>query len=450
MATKQKTTQRGSFATRLGAIAAAVGSAVGLGNIWRFPYEAGTHGGGAFLIIYLAFSMLIGVPLLCAEFSIGRSCRANVVDSFVKVSGKKAWGAIGFISIVAAVLVLSFYSVVAGWTIEYTFLSVTQGFESTDTGTLHEMFDTFLGSPWKQLCCTWLFLLFNYLALVRGASGIEKLSNVLMPILFLILIVFCVNSLLLPGAAEGLKFLFAPDFDSITPGVVLNAMGQSFFSLSIGLGCMLTYGSYFKSDANIPRTAFTIASLDSLVAILAGVIIFPAVFSFGMTPQAGPTLVFETVPAIFGAMPGGVIFAPLFFILLFIAALTSTISIAETCISFFTDRFHWSRHSATLTIILVTMALSGLCALSFGPMKDFTICSQTIFNLFDSTSSNLLLPVGALLTAIFAGWVFSRKTFDQQISTPGTKSWKYFPAMHFLIRYIIPVCLFIVLVSMFV
>lgn len=443
-------TKRGAFSTRLGAIATAVGSAVGLGNIWRFPYEAGTHGGGAFLILYLFFILLIGIPLLCAEFSIGRDSRSNAADAFATLSSNKSWGMIGMLGIFTSILILSFYSVVAGWTVEYTYLSVARGFQSSDSSTLHSLFNSFLISPWKQLICTWLFLIINYFALVRGVQrGIEKLSNLLMPILFLILVVFCVNSIFLPGAAEGLKFLLTPDFSVITPKVVLSAMGQAFFSLSLGLGCMLTYGSYFKTSTNIPRTAFTIAGLDTLVAILAGIIIFPAVFSFGMSPQAGPTLVFEVLPSIFGALPGGAVLAFLFFILLFIASLTSTISLAEISISFCCEKFNWSRIKATTVIILIVFLLSGICALSFGPLSDFKIFAMTIFNLFDFSSSNILLPIGGFLTSIFAGWVYSSKQFGRQLTLPAESDSKMLPVMRFLLRYLIPIMLLIILFNTF-
>ncbi len=431
-------TQRGSFTTRLGAIATAVGSAVGLGNIWRFPYEAGTNGGGAFLLIYLFFIAIVGVPLMCAEFSMGRDSRSNAVRAFASLTGKKYMGIVGVLGILSSVLILSFYSVVAGWTIEYTVLSVTRGFDSADVSSLHSLYNSFIASPTKALGYTWLFLLINYFALARGVrKGIERLSNFLMPVLFLILVVFCINSLLLPDAHKGLEFLFAVDFSHVTTSTVLSAMGQAFFSLSLGLGCMLTYGSYFKESTRIPRTAVTIAGLDTLVAILAGIIIFPAVFSFGMSPTAGPTLVFETLPAIFGAMPGGKFLAPLFFLLLFIASLTSTISMAEISISFCSERFRWSRKRASAAVIGLCAILGAFCALSFGPMADFKIFSLTVFNLFDFASSNVLLPIGGLCTALIAGWVYSPARFKKQLQVRPT----LFAAIRFLLRYIIPVCI---------
>lgn len=442
--------KKAQFTTRLGVIAATVGSSVGLGNIWRFPYEAGTHGGGAFLLLYLFFILLIGIPLLCAELSIGRDYHSNAVKAFSLVTGRRGWAAVGLLGVLASIMIFSFYSVVAGWTVEYAVLSVTRGFEASDMGQLHSMFDSFLASPWQQLGCTWFFILVNYFVLVKGLSGgIERISNLLMPLLFLLLIVFCVNSLLLPDAAHGLRFLFAPDFSSITPRIVLSAMGQAFFSLSLGLGCMLTYGSYFKDSTNIPRTALTIASLDTLVAILAGVIIFPAVFSFGLSPEAGPTLVFETLPAVFGAMPGGIIFAPLFFVLLFIASLTSTVSLGEISISFFSERFHWSRKRATMATTLITLVLSALCALSFGLLGNLKIFSLTIFNLFDFASSNIMLPVGGFFTAVIAGWIYSPDRFGRQLALPSEGRSQLLPSVRFLLRYVIPVALLFIFFGTF-
>lgn len=443
--------KKAQFTTRLGVIAATVGSSVGLGNIWRFPYEAGTNGGGAFLLLYLFFILLIGFPLLCAELSIGRDYHSNAVKAFALVTGRRSWGWLGLLGVAASIMILSFYSVVAGWTVEYTVLSVTRGFESTDTSTLHSIFNSFLSSPWQQIGCTWFFILINYFVLARGVTaGIERLSNILMPVLFLLLLVFCVNSLLLPDSMHGLRFMFAPDFSSIHPRTVLSAMGQAFFSLSLGLGCMLTYGSYFKDSTNIPRTAFTIASLDTLVAILAGVIIFPAVFSFGLSPEAGPTLVFETLPSIFGVMPGGMIFAPLFFILLFIASLTSTVSLGEISISFFSEHFGWSRQRATMAMTIIILLLSVPCALSFGPLKDVTVFSQSIFTLFDFTSSNIMLPVGGFFTALIAGWIYSPERFNRQLSLPEDRRSRLLPSVRFLLRYLIPIALLFIFFGTFI
>ncbi len=365
--------RRAQFATRMGVVATTVGSAVGLGNIWRFPYEAGTHGGGAFLLCYLFFIFVIGVPVISAEFVMGRASRSGIIGSFRCHSGSRRWDWIGYSSILAAILILSFYSVVAGWTMEYTCESVIGRLGDVADDARHDRFDGFI-SGWGSVWWMLVFLLINALVLLGGVKkGIERMSNILMPLLFLILLVFCVNSLLMSGAAEGLAFLFSPDFNAITPGVVLGAMGQAFFSLSIGLGCMMTYASYFSDRTPIVKSATTTALLDTLVAVLSGVIIFPAVFSFGMEAEAGPKLVFEVLPSVFGRLSGSDVWSALFFFLLALASLTSTISMSEIFISFACDEFRMSRRTATVLLTLIAMSLGTLCALSFGPLRDFTL-----------------------------------------------------------------------------
>lgn len=409
--------RRPEFNTRLGVIAATVGSAVGLGNIWRFPYEAGVHGGGAFLLIYCFFIAIIGIPVVTAEFIIGRSAKANVYGAFKKLPGSKGWNIVGFIGIVSALMILSFYSVVAGWTADYTFRSL-QGFSGAiSQAELHTQFGEFTASWWSVLW-TWLFLGVNFMILRRGVQrGIEKMANLMTPLLFLILLIFCVNSLMLPGASEGLRFLFKPDFSQLTPGVWLGAMGQAFFSLSIGLGCLITYSSYFNKETKLLRSAITIGTLDTLVAVLAGLIIFPAVFSFGESPAAGPKLVFEVLPSIFRNMYLGEVWSFMFFVLLLLASLTSTISMAEIAIAYFAEERQMSRMRATAITIAIAAVFGALCALSFGPLSDFTICGKTIFDLFDFLSSNIMLPIGGILISLYVGWVLKRKTISAELSS---------------------------------
>lgn len=434
---------RTQFATRLGVIATTVGSAVGLGNIWRFPYEAGVHGGGAFLLIDLFFIFIIGVPVVCAEFIIGRHTGSNIRGAFRALAPGKAWGWVSYIGLAASVLILSFYSVVAGWTMHYTIKSAT-GFSGLTTAeALHDQFDAFASSDLLPVIWTLVFLAVNYFILSRGVQkGIERMSNILMPMLFVILLLFTVNSLMMPGAADGLQFLFMPDFSEITPSVVLGAMGQAFFSLSLGLGCLITYSSYFKRDTPLLRTSFITAGLDTLVAILAGVIIFPAVFTFGQEPTAGPKLVFEVLPSIFANMSGGAIWSTLFFLLLFLASLTSTISMAEITIAYFEEEFRLSRRRATALSILLAMCLGTLCALSFGSLADVKLFGMTLFNLFDYTSSNILLPVGGMIISIFVGWVLDRSVVKSELTagssrltTLGVRS------VIFCLRWLAPLCI---------
>ena len=292
--------QRGQFATRFAVIATTVGSAVGLGNIWRFPYEAGTHGGGAFMLLYIAFIFIIGVPVLTAEFIMGRSTRSNIFGAFRTLAPGKPWYLAGYIGIVASMTIISFYSVVAGWTLEYFIESVTGSLSGLDSEQYHSRFLALASDGVRPVLWTILFLAINFFIVVRGVNkGIERISNLLMPTLFVLLIVFCIRSLTFSGAPEGLRFLFSPDFSQITPSVALGAMGQAFFTLSLGLGCMATYGSYFSPGTPLLRSAATTASLDTLVAVLSGIIIFPAVFTFAVSPAAGPTLIFEVLPSIF-------------------------------------------------------------------------------------------------------------------------------------------------------
>ena len=409
--------QRPNFGTRFGVIATTVGSAVGLGNIWRFPYEAGENGGGAFLIVYILAVLAIGVPVVCAEFAMGRASRLNIFGAFTNLAPHhgRRWAAIGALGILSAILILSFYSVVAGWTFEYLVEAASGELSKFAGEARHSAFDAFSSSAG---CVIWTLVVLSINAVVvsRGVrKGIEKVSNILMPLLFIILIALCVNSLSLPGAGKGLEFLFAPDFSAITGDVVLSALGQAFFSLSLGVGTMMIYGSYFTDRTPIVRSAATTATLDTLVAILAGIVIFPAVFSFGSSPEAGPRLVFEVMPDIFTRMPLGDVWAAAFFLLLALASITSTISMSEICVAFLCEQCKMSRRGAVALSTAIAMALGTLCALSFGLLDGFKIFGMTVFDLFDFATSNILMPLGGMLTAIFVGWVLKRSTVDRQL-----------------------------------
>lgn len=435
----EKKNNRAVFVTRLGAIAATVGSAVGLGNIWRFPYEAGTHGGGAFMLCYIAFIFIIGVPVICAEFILGRGTRRNVFGAY-RAAGGGNWKLAGLIGIVASLMILSFYSVVAGWTVEYFTQSAIGALDFEDVTQYHQHFDEFSSGAVRPVVYTLIFLALNFLVLVRGVTkGIEKVSNVLMPLLLVILVVFCVNSLTFDKAAEGVSFLFTPDFSALDGPTILGALGQAFFSLSLGLGCMLTYGSYFDSRTNVCRTAFSTASLDTMVALLAGIIIFPAVFTFGFSPAAGPTLVFEVLPSIFHNLPGGVVWSTLFFLLLFVASLTSTISMSEISIAYFTEQKGMSRRSATVLNTAIAMVFGTLCALSFGPLKDFTLFGKSFFDLFDYASSNILLPVGGIIVSLFVGWKVDKEMLRREYTSNGLYGARFLPLFVFCLRYVCPI-----------
>ncbi len=452
---KKSKEKRGQFTTRLGVVAVTVGSAVGLGNIWRFPYEAGEGGGGAFLIVNILMVLIVGMPVVCAEFVIGRHTGANVRSAFRQLVGERSgrlWGVIGFGGLLSSILILGFYSVVAGWTMEYAFDAAFHGFEGYSAEDLHARFDSMSASNWRPALWTVIFLLINYIVLRQGVEkGIERMSNVLMPCLFIIIIVFCINSLTMPGAAEGLRFLFKPDFSKLTSDVVLSAMGQAFFSLSLGLGCLITYSSYFSKDVPLVRTASMTAFLDLLVAILAGVMIFPAVFTFGQEPAAGPRLVYEVLPSIFGSMAGGRIWGVLFFVLLFMASLTSTVSMSEISIAWLTEEKGMSRKKAVNVNMAVAVFLGVLCALSFGCLNDIRIFGLTFFDFFDFVSSNVLLPLGGMLISIFVGWVLKRSLVRSEllmgVSRPGQFLNVVVSAVIFCLRYVAPVCIALVFLS---
>ncbi len=388
------------------------------------------------------------MPVVCAEFIIGRHTGLNIRGAFRKLAPGKPWGIVGYLGLLASMLILSFYSVVAGWTLEYIIQSMSGFGGITSVAGLHGQFDSFATSDIRPVIWTLAFLTINYFILARGVQkGIEKMSNIMMPMLFVILIVFCINSLRMDAATEGLSFLFKPDFSQVTPSVMLGAMGQAFFSLSLGLGCLITYSSYFKKETLLLRTAGIMASLDTLVAILAGIIIFPAVFSFGLEPAAGPKLVFEILPSIFMQMPGAMLWSALFFILLFLASLSSTISMSEITIAYMTDEFGFSRRKATAINIVIAMLFGTLCALSFGSLSEWTICGMTIFNLFDYVSSNILLPVGGMIISIFVGWVLDRSVVCEELITPDSsvRPWMV-TAVITCLRYIAPLCIGLVFI----
>lgn len=438
--------KRLQFTTKLGVLATTVGSAVGLGNIWRFPHEVGEGGGGAFLLFYLIVTLLIGIPVICAEFVMGRASRSNIFGAFRHFSPNGKWHFLGYIGILSSILILSFYSVVAGWTMEYVYMSITGGLNFESASVLNTEFSQFSTSNWRQLLWTFIFLLCNLLILRKGIQkGVERMSNLMMPILFVLLIVFCVNSLTMDCASEGLSFLFNPDFSKVTPSVVIGAMGQAFFSLSIGLGTMMTYASYFSNQTNLKLSATATALLDMLVAILAGVIIFPAVFSFGYSPEQGPTLVFVTLPSIFSQLLGSAIWSTLFFFLLFIASLTSTISMSEVSIAFLTDEKKMSREKATWLNTGIAMFLGSFCALSFGCLSDVKIFGLTFFELFDYVTSNILMPVGGMFISIYVGWFLDKRIFCHELS--GGKQSLITSFVRFSLRYIAPTIILVIFLS---
>ena len=433
-------TKRVGFATRLGAIAAAVGSAVGLGNIWRFPYEAGVNGGGVFILVYIMCILVMGIPVILSEFIIGRSTHSNMKAALLKLSPGKKYYLFTYVCILGSFIVIGFYSVVCGWIIEYLYQAALGGLSGHSPQEYSEMFTSLIANPWRCVGWTVLFLILNFIVMSWGIEkGIERVASIMMPLLFVILIVFCVNSLLLPGAGKGLNFLFYPDFSQLTMRGVLDAFGQAFLSLSIGISCLVTYSSYFKDNTSLTKDATTVAVLDTMVAILSGVMIFPAVFSFGVEPTAGPRLIFEVLPSIFQQMSGGYVWALLFFLLVFFASLTSTISLSEIPITFLIEEHKLTRPKAINWTALITFALATIAALSFNVLDDVKLFDKNIFDLMDYAASNIFMLLGGLFTAVYVGWFLDRKVIHDQLTNGGRLKGTAEPYLIFCLRYIAPI-----------
>lgn len=436
---------RDSFSSKIGIIAAAAGSAVGLGNIWRFPYVAGENGGGAFLLIYLGFILAIGFPVMLAELTIGRRAQLNALGSFKKLAPRTPWYLVGLMGIVAAFLILAFYSTIAGWTLEYLIQAIGNEFSGKSSMELKSSFEHFQSGTFRPVLWQFVFMfLTGYIVFSGVRKGIEKYTKILMPILLLLVIVMCIRSVTLPGAEGGLNFLFKPDFSKITWSVVLEALGQAAFSLSIGMGTLITYGSYIQKKNNLPGIALQVTAADTFMAILAGVMIFPAVFAFNIDPAEGFGLVFIVLPNIFEQMPGGYFFSILFFVLLAIAALTSTVSVLEVVVAYFSEELKMSRRKATI-IGSVGIFIVGLFAtLSFGPLSNFLIFKKTLFGWFDYLSANILLPLGALLIVVFVGWFMGKKNVKDEITNGGKKKGRLLPFFMIIVRVVAPLAIAIV------
>ena len=437
------------FTSNIGAILAAAGGAVGLGNIWRYPYMLGQNGGGAFLLVNMFFVLMIGIPLMMTEFVIGRRTQSNVVGAYRKLAPKhKGWTALGYFGILAAVLIYAFYSVVAGWTLNYIVMACTNRLSGLSPTEVADTFANFTAGSFWPVLYQFLFLTLTALVISFGVQkGIEKISKILMPVLFILLLLMVVRSLTLPGAKEGLSFLFHPDFSKLTGAGVLGALGQSFFSLSLGMGAMVTYGSYIRKEDSLFKTSLWISVCDLMVAILAGVVIFPAVFSFGMDPAGGPQLVYVVLPNVFNSMPMGALFAAIFFVLLGIAALTSTISLQEIIVAFNVEERHWSRRKSSIISMLTIFVIGIFCTLSFGPLKNATLFGRTIFDLFDLITASYLMPIGALAMTIFLGWFYPKVEVKDEITNGGTLKGNLFEVYYFILRYVAPIALLVIIVS---
>ena len=431
---------------KLGVVLATAGSAVGLGNIWRFPYMTGENGGAAFILVYIVCVFMLGIPGMTAEFVIGRHGAANAARAYGRMTRHRLWGIIGYMGVFTAMIILGFYAVVAGWCLQYLYASVA-GQVQGDTAFVSDYFSTFSSHPLYPSLWAVAFILLTHFVVTRGVrNGIERASNILMPTLLFLLLVIVVASCMLPGASAGIEFLFKPDFSKLSSRVFLEALGQAFFSLSLGTACLCTYASYFSRKINLAASALQIALLDCVIAILAGLMIFPAAASVGVRPDSGPSLIFITLPAVFtqafAAVPVvGYIISVLFYAILALAALTSTISMHEIGTAFFREELRLSRRQAAFIVTLVCSLLAVACSLSTGAVPQLQVFGTSLMEFCDGLTANLLLPLGSLLTCLFLGWVVPRRIVKDEFTNWNTVCRRLYPYWLVAVRYVCPVAI---------
>jgi NSS family neurotransmitter:Na+ symporter len=449
---------KNEFATKIGLIAATVGSAIGLGNVWRFPAETQENGGAAFLLLYMVCLFVLGIPVMLGEFAMGREGRSDASGVYRRLAPGTRWWWVGALAVVAPYLITIYYMVVAGWTLSYFIHSITGTLYAVapgETPTEHfaAVMDTSLYGVWQPIAATVAIIVINIVILLRGVQkGIERLSNVLMPLLFVILVVLMVVSLSLPGASEGVKFFLSPDFSRITPSVLINALGQAFFSLSLGMGILVTYSAYYPDDARLPRTSVIVVLLSLLVAVMMGLVIFPAVTSFGLQNESleGATLIFVTLPEVFSRMPCSQLWSILFFLLLLVATITSTVSLGEVGVAYVKEHFGVSRRRAVLTVLCPLLVLSPVCSLSIGAWSDITVCGMTMFDGLDTLTTNLLLPIVSIGTCLFVGWFGPRRLLKHQLTNRDTHPSAWVRPVAFMLRYVAPLLIALILISRYI
>lgn len=445
--------ERGNFGSKLAIVLATAGSAVGLGNVWRFPFMTGQNGGAAFIVIYFACVLLLGIPGMVSEFIVGRHSQANAARAYGSLA-QRGWRWIGYLGILTSTIILGFYAVVAGWCLQYLFASLG-GRLNGDASYVIDYFTTFSSDPVKP--CLWAvgFVLITHAVVAQGIErGIERASKLLMPLLLLLLVILVVASCMLPGASKGIDFLLRPDFSKVSGSVFLEALGQAFFSLSLGTACLCTYASYFKRDTNLLRSATQIALLDSAIAILAGLMIFPAAFSVGVQPDSGPSLIFITLPNVFQraflTMPAvGYFISILFYALLVFAALTSTISMHEIGTAFFHEELHLSRQRAAWILTTVCSLIAVFCSLSVGANTDIQVLGLSLMDFCDYLTAQYMLPVGAFLTSIMLGWFVDRQLVKDEFTNGGALRESFFRVWLFSVRFIVPLCLILIFLHQF-
>ncbi len=438
--------KRDGFGSKMGVLAAAVGSAVGLGNIWKFTYVVGEYGGAAFIVLYLLCVAVIGIPVLLLEFSLGRRARANAADVFKMKKTKFPWKIGGYLAVATSFIILSFYAIIAGWLFSYIGRSLTGHLFAPGHLDYAQYFESVSSSTIEPLIGTIIVLSITGIVCLAGVKdGIEKYTKILMPILFILLGVLMVNSLSLPGSWAGMEFLFKPDFSKLTSKAILEALGHAFYSLSLGMGIILTYGSYIGDDQDLGTLTVQIAVADTLIALMSGIVIFPAVFAFGMEPNAGPGLIFITLPAVFEQMAFGNVVSVLFFLLIAIAAVTSTISLMEVSVAFVKETFKIERKKATIGVTIALFILAIPSVLSFGVWQHIQIGGKGFFDLFDYVASNIFLPIGGILVSIYAGWVIGMANIKEEVTNYGKVPFRGEKFYTFVIKYIAPIAIFVIL-----
>lgn len=446
MANLNQNNEREQWGSKLGFILAAAGSAVGLGNLVKFPAMAGKNGGGAFVLVYFIILFLVGFTLMLAEIVLGRYTGLNAIGAYRKISKKWTW--VGALGVLAGFMILSYYSVIGGWVINYLIKSVTGGLHVSDPAQLGDMFGAFITSSGGPIFYHALFMIITMVIVIKGiGGGIEKSSKIMMPALFVMIVLIAIRAMTLPGAGEGIKYLLVPDFSKITPEVILAALGQVFFSLSLGMGCMITYGSYLDKETNIPQSATIIPLIDTGVALFAGLAVLPAVFAYNLDPNVGIGIIFNSFPAIFSQLPLGGLFSFIFFVLVLFAALSSSISLLEVCVSYVVDEWKVKRSVAVSVIGLALFLMGSAASLSLGAWSGFKIAGFTIFDLLDYGSANILLPLGGLLLCIVVGWVWGTDNAIKEATNGGKIDFKFAGAWVLLVKYIGPVAIAIVFVQ---
>ena len=441
--------ERDNFGSKLGVILATAGSAVGLGNVWRFPYMAGENGGAVFIMIYVVCVLLLGIPCMISEFIVGRNGHANTARAYRELAGGTPWALIGYMGVLTGFLITGYYAVVSGWCLQYVWASLI-GHLQGDPEYFRTYFAELSSDPVKPVLWTVIILVMTYLIIEHGVrNGIERASKLLMPTLFILLLIIVVASCMLPGAEKGIEFLFKPDYTKITGDVFLGALGQSFYSLSIAMGCLCTYASYFSQQTNLLRSAGQIALLDTIIAILAGLMIFPAAASVGVSPDSGPSLIFITLPNVFqqafAAVPVvGYVISLMFYALLVFAALTSTISMHEIGTAFFTEEFSLPRPKSAWIVTVVTSVICFLCALSVGANPEIKLLGHSLMDFCDQLTANIMLPLGGMLTCLFVGWFVPKQMVRSEFTNDGTLAATFFGIYLFAVRYVCPIGIMLV------